>query len=358
MLVRFSAAETRTYEEDNLTRRRNSFLKGQLAAALAILISRIAIMPTVTRLSLERVGSDHAVRTTQQPRLFPIRCVEDVLPKLLDTIFGKLPEFIGDHEKSAFLLALHERLSRSSYTLGAKDDKNVLTYRPKGNDEIGNIRRGAISFSTDLGLQLLSDQTIGTISLQSGLSDPTDPAQLRSCREIVIHVQERDPYGPIAEVTRIAEELRSHWLESAGFNSRLLRGLNCTVFDCVVMALSSFGIVREDLPGLRWGTPASGIKNIRRRFFTNNPDLTAEINQTEYPDRLQRMSASQLGELRRKVKHRMTRANIKAWRLDGYRHVRQFRSLTLQEVAERCFPFMTLPIFETSADFYSSLPAS
>ena len=129
-------------------------------------------------------------------------------------------------------------------------------------------------------------------------------------------------------------------------DSRLLSGLHCTVFDCVVRALSPFGIVREDLSGLRWGTPASGIKNIRRRFFANNPDLTAEINQTEYPKRFQRMTYSQLSELRRKIKKRMSRANMIAWRLDGYRHVRQFRSLTLQEVGERCFPFMTLPLFD------------
>jgi hypothetical protein len=263
----------------------------------------------------------------------------------LDTIFGKLPELVNDHEKSAFFLGLHKRLSRSSYALGAKDDKQVITYRPKSNDEMGNIRRGAISFSAELGLQLLADQTIGTISLQSGISNPNDPAELRACKEIVIYVRERDPWCPITEVRRIAEGLRSHWLESAGFNSRLLSGLQCTVFDCVVRVLSPFGIVREDLPGLRWTTPASGIKNIRRQFFTNNPDLIAEINQTEYSNRFQKISYSQLCDLRQKINERVTRANMIAWRLDGYRHVHEFRSLTLQEVAAMCFPFMALPLF-------------
>jgi hypothetical protein len=270
----------------------------------------------------------------------------EVLPRLLEIIFNKHPALAKDREKGKFLLGLHERLGRSSYALGVKGDKDVITYRPRSGDDLGSIRRGALALSTDLGLQLLTDQTIGNIFLQSRITNPNDPAKLQVCDEIVIHVQERSSLGPVAEVRRIAGGLKSHWLESAGFNSRLLRGLNCTVFDCVVMALSPFGVVREDLSGLRWGTPVSGVKNIRRRFFANNPDLTSEINQTEYPERFRTMTYCQLNELRLEVKGRFSRANMIAWRLDGYRHMREFRSLTLQEVGEKCFPFMTLPIFQ------------
>jgi hypothetical protein len=291
------------------------------------------------------MNMDQAARKIQEAPSHPAQSMVEVLPRLLEIIFAKHPAFVEDPEKGKFLLGLRDRLARSSYTLGVKDDKDIIAYRPRRGDELGSIRRGALSFSTELGLQMLTDQTIGNISLQNRITDPNDPAELQLCNAIVIHVQERNPSGPIAEVRRIAGRLNSHWLESAGFNSRLLRGLNCTVFDCVVMALSPFGVVREDLPGLRWDTPASGIKNIRRRFFANNPDLTSEINQTEYPERLHRMTYAQLRELRTEINGRMSRANMIAWRLDGYRHVREFRSLILQEVGERCFPFMTLPIF-------------
>ena len=304
------------------------------------------IMPTVARISVERPRTHRATRKTQQIPSTTAQCMDEVLPKLLDVIFNKHPAFVEDREKSKLLLGLHDRLVRSSYALRARDDKDVITYKPRNGDELGNVRRGAISFCAELGLQLLSDQTIGSICLQSGIADPNDPTELRICNEIVIHVQERNPLGPIAVVRRIAGELKSHWLESAGFNSRLLSGLDCTVFDCVVVVLSPFGVVREDLPGLRWGSPVAGVKNIRRRFFANNPDLTGEINQTEYPERFQKMTYSQLNELRLEIKGRMSRANMIAWRLDGYRHVPEFRSLTLQEVGERCFPFMTLPIFD------------
>jgi hypothetical protein len=295
------------------------------------------------------MNMDQAIRQAQTLPCQPAQGLGDVLPRLLEILFNKHPAFAGDQEKGQFLLGLHERLSRSSYSLAVKNDKDVVAYRPRSGDELGCIRRGALSFSTELGLQLLTDQTIGNICLQSGLTDPNDPAELQACHEIAIHVQERNSSGPIAEVRRIAGELKSHWLESAGFNSRLLRGLNCTLFDCVVLALSPFGVVREDLPGLRWDSPATGVKNIRRRFFASNPDLTSAINQTEYPERLHRMTYAQLSELRLEIRGRMTRANLIAWRLDGYRHVREFRALPLQALAEKCFPFMTLPIFNRVA---------
>ena len=279
-----------------------------------------------------------------QPSIDATLPTEEVLPRLLEVLFRKHPALDG--AKAEFLLDLHARLSRSPYALRVGDDKDVVAYRPRNGDDLGGIRRGAISFSTELGLQLLTDQTMSNIALQNGITDPSDPAKLQGHNEIVIHVQERTPTGPIAEVRRIAGDLKSHWLESAGFNSRLLRDRNCTIFDCVVIALCPFGVVREDLPGLRWDTTLAGVKNIRRRFFANNPDLTSAINQTEYPERFRRMSCRQLNDLRLEIRGRMRRANIIAWRLDGYRHVREFQSLSLQQVGERCFPFMTLPILD------------
>jgi hypothetical protein len=159
---------------------------------------------------------------------------------------------------------------------------------------------------------------------------------------VIFHVQERDAHGPIAEVRRIAGTLRSHWLESVGFNCRLLAGSDHTLFDSVAVALSPFGVVREDLPRLIWLTPVDGIRNIRRRFFLNNPDLLSEIVQAECPARLRMLSRRWLDELRLRIAKRMTRANFVAWRIDGYRNVAEFRGLSLQEVGERCFDFPTL----------------
>ena len=156
-------------------------------------------------------------------------------------------------------------------------------------------------------------------------------------------MQGRDSLGPVAEVKRLASGLNSHWLEHAGFNSHFSDG---TIFDCVVRALSPFGVVREDLPRLIWRTPADGVRNIRRKFFANNQDLTREINQAEYPERFREMAPAQLDELRQKVKRRFTRANLIAWHIDGYRNVREFRGLSLPAVGERCFPFMTDPMFD------------
>lgn len=294
-------------------------------------------MTTITRTSMGGVRTVQEARKAQQ---HPIS-VDHLLPKLLDIIFTKHPEFVGHPEKSKFFLDLHARLSHSRYALEVKDDKNVISYSPKWGDGIKAIRRGADSFASQLGLELLTDETVDIISWQNGISDPYDMAQLRSCEKIVIYVQERDPLGPIAEVRRLAGGLNSHWLEHAGFNSHLLKGSNCTIFGCVVRALAPFGVVREDLPRLIWRTPADGIRNIRRKFFANNQDLTREINQAEHLERLRKMPSSQLDGLRLRIRQRMTRANFIAWKIDGYRNVKEFQGLSLQEVGERCFPFMT-----------------
>ncbi|MBN3033263.1 MAG: hypothetical protein JW873_04130 [Candidatus Saganbacteria bacterium] len=264
----------------------------------------------------------------------------------MNIIFCKHPEFVENPRQSKFFLDLHAQLSHSSYPLEVKDDKNVITHSPKWGDGIKAIRREANCFANQLGLGLLTDQTVDIISLQNGISDPYDLAQLRSCEKIVIYVQEQNPLGPIAKVRQIAAGSNSHWLESAGFNSRLLKGTDCTVFDCVVRALAPFGVVREDLPRLVWRTPAAGIRNIRRKFFLHNPDLTAEINEAECPARLRKMPPSQLKDLRSRIAERMTRANFIAWKIDGYRNVKGFRGLSLQEVGELCFPFMADHVFK------------
>lgn len=268
--------------------------------------------------------------------------VQDVTQRLLNVIFRKHPEYLASPERGENFLGLYRQLRRASYALGVRDGKDVVTYRPKTGDELNAIRRGAISFAGDLGLHLLTDQTRANVSLQSGISNSGDPAALRTCKEVIFHVRERDANGPVAEVRRIAGSLRSHWLESVGFNCRLLAGSGHTIFDAVAMALSPFGVVREDLPRLIWLTQVDGIKNIRRRFFLNNPDLLGEIVQAEYPARLRMMPRFWPDELRLKIAKRMTRANFVAWRIDGYRNVAEFRGLSLQEVGERCFDFKTI----------------
>jgi hypothetical protein len=268
--------------------------------------------------------------------------IQEVTPRLLNVIFRKHPDYVARPQRGEYFLGLHRHLSRASYVLGVRDGKDVVTYRPKPGDELNAIRRGAISFAGDLGLRLLPDQTRANVSLQSGINALGDPATLRLCKEVVFHVQERDAHGPVAEVRRIAGTLRSHWLESVGFNCRLLAGSGRTIFDSVAIALSPFGVVREDLPHLIWLTQSDGIKNIRRRFFLNNPDLLREIVQAEYPARLQMMPLRWLDELRLRIAKRMTRANFVAWRIDGYRNVAEFRGLSLQEVGGRCFDFRTV----------------
>ncbi len=267
--------------------------------------------------------------------------IESVLPRLVKVIFCKHPQYAAAPGKSGYLLDLHARHSASRFTLAAKDGKDVLLYRPQRNDDLHGIRRGAVDFAGELGLQLLKDQTIGVISLQSGIADANEPIDPQAGTQVIIHVQERDPDGPVAEVRKLAGGLHSHWLESAGFNSRLLKGLDLTIFGAVSLALAPFGVTREDLPGLVWRTPADGIRNIRRRLLVNNPDLVCEINQAEYPGRLRQMSPAQLGQLRLKLGQRLTRENVRAWKIDGYRHVPQWRWLPPGGLGEICFPFMS-----------------
>jgi hypothetical protein len=298
----------------------------------------------ISKLLASMVERKKSVREQTRLTSFKPKTVADLLPIARELILCDHPHLVQRPEKSVYLSAVSARLLRSSYTLAVRDDKDIITYRLKSGEGLAHARAGAVLFATELGLSLLPDQTTGTIALQSGISDPGDPKQMASGREIVIHCYNPQFSGPINEMRILMGDIYSRGLESSGFNHRWLKPFACTMFDCVAMAFAHFGVVREDLPGLNWTT--SGVKIIRRRFLSTNPDLVTGINQTEYPQRLPRISYRELNELRLKVKRRFTMANLTACRLLGFNNAPDFRGLSLPEIAERCFPFMILPMFD------------
>jgi hypothetical protein len=274
---------------------------------------------------------------------FEAHTLESLLPILRNIIFSSHPYFIAHPERRTHLTGLSVWLSRSSYALGVKDDKDVIVYKLKEGEDLAHARQGAVLFATDLGLRLLPDQMVGAIALQSGIDEPTQP---QPGREIIIYYHQVCAFGPVGEIRGVMRNLSTGWLRTV-FDPRWLRGLDCTLFDAVVKAFSLFGIVRTDLPGLTWGiSAASDISHVRRRFLANNPDLIAGLNQTEYPERFNRMSRRQLIELRQKTLRRMTEDNMGLWRLNSYDYAPTFKALSLKEIAEKCFPFMTDPIFD------------
>ena len=102
--------------------------------------------------AMERMRADQGARKAEQ-----------LLPKLLDIIFTKHPAFVKEPEEGRSLLDLHGQLSHSLYTLGVKDGKDLIAYRPKSGDDLDNIRQGAIFFANDTVLLSALSVSLGIV---------------------------------------------------------------------------------------------------------------------------------------------------------------------------------------------------
>jgi len=233
-----------------------------------------------------------------------------------------------------------QKFGRSGFYLGVSRGKDVLNYKVKIDDTLNSIWEAAVVFAGQNGLTITPGQTA------ADLVSRTDKTELRFGQVVSLYLDKIE--GPIAAARGEIRKLLTHDFDKFGFSHHLLAGTKVTPFECLARSFSDLGIVREDLNGLDWTNRNAAIRSIRRRVFSNSPELANEVllaektiaaRQPLTPDILTRLNDTRL-----QILALLHDDNLRAWHLSSLTGTTVFRSK--RDAIERTFPFVKDPCFD------------